>query len=69
MYKCDIASYADDSTPYTSDISLNLVLEKLENSTHNLFRWFKENHMAANPDKYHFLVTSNALTSVNINYL
>ena len=26
-YKCDIASYADDNTSYTSDISLKLVLE------------------------------------------
>ena len=33
-----MSSYADDDTPYTSDISLNLVLEKLENSTHDLFR-------------------------------
>ena len=67
-YECDIlASYADDNTPYTSDISLNLVLEKLESSTHDLFRWFKENHEKANPDKCHLLVTINALTSVNIN--
>ena len=66
-YKCDIASYADDNTPCTSDISLNLVLEKLESSTHDLFRWFKENHMKANPDKCHLLVTTNTLTSVNIN--
>ena len=66
-YKCNIASYADDNTPYTSDISLNLVLEKLESSTHDLFRWFKENHMKANPDKCHLLVTTNTLTSVNIN--
>ena len=49
--------------PYTSDITLNLVLEKLESSTHGLFRWHKENHMKANPDKCHFLVR----TSVNIN--
>ena len=35
-------SYADDNIPYTSDISLNLVLEKLESSTHDIFRWFKE---------------------------
>ena len=41
-YKCDIASYADDNTPYTSDISLNLVLEKLESSTHDLLRWLKK---------------------------
>ena len=36
-YKYDIANYADDNTPHTSDISLNLVLEKLEISTHDLF--------------------------------
>ena len=66
-YKCDINSYADDNTPYTSDISINLVLEKLERSTHDIFRWFKENYMKANPDKCHLLVTNNALTFVNIN--
>ena len=44
-----------------------MVLEKLESSTHDFFRWFKENHMKANPDKCHLLVTTNALTSVNIN--
>ena len=66
-YKRDIASYADDNTPYTSDISLNLVLENLESSTHDLFRGFKENHIKSNPDKYHLLVTTNTLTSVNIN--
>ena len=40
-YKCDIASYADDNARYTSD-SLNLILEKLESSTRDLFRWFNE---------------------------
>ena len=37
-YKWDIASYADDNTPHTSCVSLNLVLGKLESSTHDLFR-------------------------------
>ena len=66
-YKCDKASYADDKTPYTSDISLNVVLEKLESSTHDIFRLLKENHMKANPDKCNLLATTNALTSVNMN--
>ena len=44
-----------------------MVLEKLESSTHDLFRWFKENHIKANPDKCQLLVTTNTLTSVNIN--
>ena len=69
VYKCNIASYTDDNTPHTSDTSLNLVLEKLESSTHDIFCWFKENPMKANPDKSHLLVTTNALTSVNINGL
>ena len=42
-YKCDIAN-----TPYTSDMKLNLILEKLDSSTYDLFRWFKENRMKAN---------------------
>ena len=40
-YKCDIASSADVNTPYSSDTTLNLVLEnleKLESSTQHLFR-------------------------------
>ena len=43
-----------------------MVLEKLESSTHDLFRWFKENRTKANPDKHHLLVKTNALTSLNI---
>ena len=66
-YKCDTASYADDNTPYTSDVNLNSVLEKLKSSTRAIFRWFKENQMKANPDKCHLLVTTSALTSVNLN--
>ena len=66
-YECEIASYADDNTPYTTDTSLDLVLQKLENSTHDLFKWFKENHMKVNPDKCHLLLATNVPASVNIN--
>ena len=57
-YKCNIASHANENTLYTSDISLNLVLEKVESSTHDLFRWYKETHIKANLDKCHILVTT-----------
>ena len=30
---CDIASYADDGTPYTSDFNLEEVIKKLELTT------------------------------------
>ena len=51
---CDIASYADDNTPYTSE---GEVIQKLELIINNLFEWFKNNHMKGNADKCHLLVT------------
>ena len=36
---CDIASYADDNTPYCSSFSLDKVINKLKASTNNLFKW------------------------------
>ena len=36
---CDIAGYADDNTPYTSDFNLEEVIQKLELTTNNLFEW------------------------------
>ena len=64
---CDIASYADDNTPYASSSNLDAVINKLEESTNNLFQWFRNNHMKANADKYHRLVTGNYEVSANIN--
>ena len=55
--KCDTAIYADDNTPYNSDFNLEEVIQKLELTTNNLFEWFKNNHMKANTDKCHLLVT------------
>ena len=48
---CDIASYADNNTPYTSDFNLGEVIQKLELTTNNLFEWFKNNYMKANVGK------------------
>ena len=49
---CDIASYADDNTPYTSDFNLEEAIQKLELITKNLFEWLKNNHIKANADRY-----------------
>ena len=56
---CDIVSYADDNTPYASSSNLDAVINKLEESTNKLFQWFRNNHMMANADKCHLLVTGN----------
>ena len=44
---CDIASYADN-TLCTSSSNLDAVINKLEESTNNLFQWFRNNHMKVN---------------------
>ena len=61
---CNIMNYADDNTPYASSSNL---INKLEESTNNLFQWFRNNHMKANADKCHLLVTGNNEVSVKIN--
>ena len=63
---CDIASYADDNIPYTSDFNLEEVIQKLELTTNNLFEWFKNNHMKANADKCHLLVTRDTDVTAEI---
>ena len=64
---CDIASYADDNTPYASSRNLDALINKVEESTDNLHQWFRNHQMKANADKCQLLVTSNYEVSSNIN--
>ena len=41
----DIASYADDNTPYANSSNLDALIKKLVENTNNLFQWFTNNHM------------------------
>ena len=66
MENIDIASYADDNTPYTTRNSMEEVIQKLESAAKTLFQWFSDNQMKANPDKYHFLCNSNSEVSLTI---
>ena len=64
---CDIASDVDDNTSYASSSNLDALINKLEESSNNLFQWFRNNHIKANADKCHLLVTGNHEVSANIN--
>ena len=55
MENIDIASYADDNTPYTIGNSIDEVIQKIKNAAQTFFQWFSDNQMKANPDKCHFL--------------
>ena len=64
--ECDIPSYADDNTPYNFDFNLDNVISNLEKSTNSLLNWFRENHMKANADKCHLLVSSDERCTAKI---
>ena len=66
MENTDIASSADDNTPYTTGNSIEEVIQKLENAAKMLFQWFNDNQMKANPDKCHFLCNSNSEVSLTM---
>ena len=51
----DIASYADDNTPYNTDERAEKVIDKLEIEAKSLFKRFSDNQMKGNPDKRHLL--------------
>ena len=40
-----MASYADDNTPYATSSKTNLSIEKLQQCSHSLFTWFRDNGM------------------------
>ena len=59
----NIANYADDNTAFVSgDTPLN-VITSLENAAEKLFEWFTNNHIKANQDKCHLLMS--ALTPIS----
>lgn len=60
FFECDdseIASYADDTTPYSCEKDISNVISQLKLTASKLFSWFEYNHMKANPGKCHLLLS------------
>ena len=55
----DIVNYADDNTPHTTNKHLEIVLTDLKQGSDILLKWFTDNLLKANPEKYHLLVSTN----------
>ena len=64
----DIANFADDNTPYLSAENVEDVIESIERASVSLFRWFENNLLKGNADKYHFFfVSTSREVSLNVN--
>ena len=55
----DIASYADDDTPYVIADDINGVMTSLEKASKALFEWFENNLLKSNANKCHLFVSSS----------
>ena len=68
FYECEdsnTASYADDTTPYSCATDIpSLPLEVQASATK--LGWFKNNHLKANPGKFHILLRTNKLEIISI---
>ena len=49
--KSDLCNFADDDTLYACNVSLNVLVEKLETSAKSVIEWFENNHMKLNESK------------------
>ena len=62
----DIASYADDNTPYVIADDINGVITSLEQTSKASFEWFENNLLKSNADKCHLLVSSSDAVNLRV---
>ena len=44
-----VGNYADDTTPYSCDTDISIVISELQGISTKVFNWLGNNHMKANP--------------------
>ena len=55
----NISSCADDTTPYPCAQDISSVISELQRIIKKIFDWCRNNHMKANPEKCHVILSSN----------
>ena len=66
MVDFEIGNYADESTPFSSELDVRSVVDELEISSSNLFTWLGNNYMKANTCKSHLPLFGNNNLTANI---
>ena len=68
-FLCDCESninYADDTTIYTCEPNMDVVLSKLEKGSSTVFTCFQNNYLKVNSGKSHLLTTSNNVQYISV---
>ena len=61
--KDGIANYADDNTPYSTGTRIHNIFD-LEQASDILSKWFMDNYLKANSEKYHVLLRKTSETQI-----
>ena len=64
IIKDGIANYADDNTPYSTGNGIHNIISDLEQASDILSKWFINNYLKANLDKYHVLLSETSETQL-----
>ena len=59
IQNCKLYNYADDNSMIYSTPDINAILTNLKHDCRNAIKWFGDNSMKANPDKFQFMVLSS----------
>ena len=62
----DICNFADDTTPYTVDMCLKNLMDKLECATKTALEWFRYNGMKLNESKCKLLISGHKFECMTI---
>ena len=54
--KAKLANFADDNTIYANSAEMETLLDILEKECETAIKWFKQNQMIVNPDKFQVIV-------------
>ena len=64
--EADICSYADDTTIYACDPTIDIVIDKLEKHSFEMASWFYKNFMKLNEEKSHFTLYGEKLNDHSV---
>ena len=56
----------DDTTPYSTGTGIHNIISDLEQASDILSKWFMDNYLKANPDKYHALLSETSETQLMV---
>ena len=69
FFECDdseIASYADNTTPYSCNNGIPSVIAQLQSTASKPFSWFTNNDMKVNPGKRYILLSTKISIDVHL---